>query len=36
MAHIGGFFAGAALGLAFRLIFNEPRRPRGMPASAFG
>jgi membrane associated rhomboid family serine protease len=36
MAHIAGFFAGAALGLVFRVIFNEPRRPRGMPASAFG
>jgi membrane associated rhomboid family serine protease len=36
LAHIGGFVAGAALGLLFRMIFREPRRPRGMPASAFG
>ena len=36
MAHIGGFLAGAAAGLVFRMIFNEPRRPRGQPASAFG
>ena len=35
-AHIAGFLAGAAVGLAFRAIFNEPRRPRGMPASAYG
>ncbi len=35
-AHIAGFLAGAAAGLAFRAIFNEPRRPRGMPASAYG
>ena len=35
-AHIVGFLAGAAAGLAFRAIFNEPRRPRGMPASAYG
>jgi rhomboid family protein len=36
MAHIGGFLAGAAAGLAFRAIFREPRRPRGLPASAYG
>jgi membrane associated rhomboid family serine protease len=36
LAHIGGFLAGAAAGLAFRVIFHEPRRPRGMPASAYG
>jgi rhomboid family protein len=35
-AHIAGFLAGAAAGLAFRAIFNEPRRPRGMAASALG
>ena len=35
-AHIAGFLAGAAAGLAFRAIFNEPRRPRGMAASAYG
>jgi membrane associated rhomboid family serine protease len=35
-AHIAGFAAGAALGLAFRAIFHEPRRPRGVPASALG
>ena len=35
-AHIGGFLAGAAAGIAFRMIFHEPRRPRGMPASAYG
>ena len=35
-AHIGGFLGGAAAGLAFRVIFHEPRRPRGMPASAYG
>ena len=35
MAHIGGFLAGAAAGVVFRMIFNEPRRPRGQPASAF-
>src|SRR6187551_2797562 len=33
---LAGFRAGAAAGLAFRAIFNEPRRPRGMAASAFG
>ena len=35
-AHIGGFLGGAAAGLLFRFIFHEPRRPRGMPASAYG
>jgi membrane associated rhomboid family serine protease len=35
-AHIGGFLAGVAFGLLFRFIFHEPRRPRGMPASAYG
>ena len=35
-AHIGGFLAGAAFGLLFRFIFHEPRRPRGLPASAYG
>jgi membrane associated rhomboid family serine protease len=35
-AHIGGFVAGAAAGLLFRMVFKEPRRPRGVPASAFG
>ena len=35
-AHIGGFLGGAAAGLLFRAIFHEPRRPRGMPASAYG
>jgi membrane associated rhomboid family serine protease len=35
-AHIGGFIGGAAAGLLFRFIFNEPRRPRGLPASAYG
>ncbi len=36
MAHIGGFVAGVVAGLFFRMIFHEPRRPRGMPASAYG
>ena len=36
MAHIGGFVAGVVAGLIFRTIFHEPRRPRGMPASAYG
>ncbi|HJP70210.1 MAG TPA: rhomboid family intramembrane serine protease [Candidatus Limnocylindria bacterium] len=36
MAHIGGFVAGLVAGLLFRAIFNEPRRPRGAPASAYG
>jgi len=35
MAHIGGLVAGVIAGLLFRGIFHEPRRPRGMPASAF-
>ena len=36
MAHIGGFVAGVVAGFFFRTIFNEPRRPRGAPASAYG
>jgi membrane associated rhomboid family serine protease len=36
MAHIGGFVAGLLAGLIFRSIFNEPRRPRGAPASVYG
>ena len=36
MAHIGGFVAGVVAGLLFRTLFNEPRRPRGAPASAYG
>jgi membrane associated rhomboid family serine protease len=36
MAHIGGFVAGVVAGLVFRMIFGEPRRPRGAPASAYG
>jgi membrane associated rhomboid family serine protease len=36
MAHIGGFVAGVVAGLFFRAIFNEPRHPRGTPASAYG
>jgi membrane associated rhomboid family serine protease len=36
MAHIGGFVAGVVAGLIFRTIFGEPRRPRGVPASAYG
>ena len=36
MAHIGGFVAGVLAGLAFRMIFNEPRHPRGTPATAYG
>ena len=36
MAHIGGFVAGLLAGLIFRAVFNEPRRPRGAPASAYG
>ena len=35
MAHIGGFVAGVAAGLAFRAIFHEPRHPRGTPAVSF-
>jgi membrane associated rhomboid family serine protease len=36
MAHIGGFVAGLAGGFLFRAVFNEPRHPRGTPASLFG
>jgi membrane associated rhomboid family serine protease len=36
MAHIGGFVVGVLAGILFRAIFHEPRRPRGVPASAFG
>ncbi|HUG30306.1 MAG TPA: rhomboid family intramembrane serine protease [Candidatus Limnocylindria bacterium] len=36
MAHIGGFVAGVVAGLLFRIIFNEPRHPRGTPATAYG
>jgi len=35
MAHIGGFVAGVVAGLVFRVIFSEPRHPRGTPASAY-
>ncbi|MGH2445346.1 MAG: rhomboid family intramembrane serine protease [Candidatus Limnocylindria bacterium] len=35
MAHIGGFVAGLTAGLLFRVIFSEPRHPRGTPATAF-
>jgi len=35
MAHIGGFVAGVVAGLAFRVLFNEPRHPRGTSAAAF-
>jgi len=35
MAHIGGFVAGVVAGLVFRVIFNEPRHPRGTPATAY-
>ncbi|MBA2264081.1 MAG: rhomboid family intramembrane serine protease [Chloroflexi bacterium] len=35
MAHIGGFVAGVVAGLIFRVIFNEPRHPRGTPATAY-
>jgi membrane associated rhomboid family serine protease len=34
-AHIGGFLAGAAGGVLFRIVRNEPRHPRGTAASAF-
>ncbi len=34
MAHIGGFIAGLVAGVVFRVLFHEPRRPRGVPASA--
>ena len=36
LAHIGGFLAGVVAGFVFRAMFNEPRRPRGAPASAYG
>jgi membrane associated rhomboid family serine protease len=36
LAHIGGFVAGLVAGFVFRIVFNEPRRPRGTPASAYG
>ena len=32
---IGGFVAGVVAGLVFRVIFNEPRHPRGTPATAY-
>ena len=35
MAHIGGFVAGLVAGIVFRAVFNEPRHPRGTPASRF-
>ena len=35
MAHIGGFVAGLVAGVLFRMLFNEPRHPRGTPATAF-
>jgi membrane associated rhomboid family serine protease len=35
MAHIGGFVAGVAAGIVFRMLFHEPRHPRGTPARAF-
>ncbi|MGI8998307.1 MAG: rhomboid family intramembrane serine protease [Candidatus Limnocylindria bacterium] len=36
MAHIGGFVAGVVAGFVFRALFHEPRRPRGVRASAYG
>jgi membrane associated rhomboid family serine protease len=36
LAHIGGFVAGLVAGLVFRMLFNEPRRPRGTPSAAYG
>ena len=36
LAHIGGFIAGVLAGFLFRAMFDEPRRPRGAPASAYG
>jgi membrane associated rhomboid family serine protease len=36
MAHIGGFVAGVVAGLVFRVVFGEPRRQRGVPASLAG
>jgi membrane associated rhomboid family serine protease len=35
MAHIGGFVAGLVGGALFRVLTNEPRHPRGTPATAF-
>ncbi len=35
MAHIGGFVAGVVAGFLFRMIFDEPRRPRGTRVSAY-
>jgi membrane associated rhomboid family serine protease len=35
MAHIGGFVTGLLAGVLFRGVFNEPRHPRGTPASVF-
>jgi membrane associated rhomboid family serine protease len=35
MAHIGGFVAGVLAGIVFRMLFNEPRHPRGTPAAAY-
>jgi membrane associated rhomboid family serine protease len=35
MAHIGGFVAGLVAGVVFRMLFREPRHPRGTLASAF-
>jgi membrane associated rhomboid family serine protease len=35
MAHIGGFVAGVVGGFLFRMVTNEPRHPRGTPASAY-
>jgi membrane associated rhomboid family serine protease len=35
MAHIGGFVAGVVAGFVFRMLFGEPRHPRGTSAAAF-
>ncbi len=35
MAHIGGFVAGLVAGLVFRMLFGEPRHPRGTSAAAY-
>jgi membrane associated rhomboid family serine protease len=35
MAHIGGFVAGVLAGIVFRMLFNEPRHPRGTPAAVY-
>jgi membrane associated rhomboid family serine protease len=35
MAHIGGFVAGVLAGIVFRMLFNEPRHPRGTPATFY-